>query len=65
MDGDRAPLPEILTLAQDYDAWTLVDDAHGLGVVEPGPGAAGDGTLSKTLGSTAAISAPRGPSSTS
>ncbi len=52
MDGDRAPLPEILTLAQDYDAWTLVDDAHGLGVVEPGPRAPLEmGTLSKTLGS--------------
>ena len=52
MDGDRAPLPEILSLAEDYDAWTLVDDAHGLGVVEPGLRAPLEmGTLSKTLGS--------------
>ncbi|MEH3117936.1 MAG: aminotransferase class I/II-fold pyridoxal phosphate-dependent enzyme [Methylorubrum populi] len=52
MDGDRAPLPEILALADDYDAWTLVDDAHGLGVVEPGQRAPLEmGTLSKTLGS--------------
>lgn len=52
MDGDRAPLPEILALADDYDAWTLVDDAHGLGVVEPGLRAPLEmGTLSKTLGS--------------
>ncbi|PXW65439.1 aminotransferase class I/II-fold pyridoxal phosphate-dependent enzyme [Methylobacterium sp. B4] len=52
MDGDRAPLPEILALAGEYDAWTLVDDAHGLGVVEPGTRAPLEmGTLSKTLGS--------------
>ncbi|CAO4182718.1 8-amino-7-oxononanoate synthase [Methylorubrum populi] len=52
MDGDRAPLPEILTLAAEYDAWTLVDDAHGLGVVEAGERAPLEmGTLSKTLGS--------------
>ncbi|CAO4138543.1 8-amino-7-oxononanoate synthase [Methylorubrum thiocyanatum] len=52
MDGDRAPLPEILALAGAYDAWTLVDDAHGLGVVEPGQRAPLEmGTLSKTLGS--------------
>ena len=52
MDGDRAPLAEVLAVAEDYDAWTLVDDAHGLGVVEPGPRAPLEmGTLSKTLGS--------------
>ncbi|MGX5774073.1 aminotransferase class I/II-fold pyridoxal phosphate-dependent enzyme [Methylorubrum zatmanii] len=52
MDGDRAPLPEILALAAEYDAWTLVDDAHGLGVVEAGARAPLEmGTLSKTLGS--------------
>ena len=52
MDGDRAPLPEILALAEEFDAWTLVDDAHGLGVVEPGARAPLEmGTLSKTLGS--------------
>jgi 8-amino-7-oxononanoate synthase len=33
MDGDVAPLPEIVSLARDYDAWTYVDDAHGAGVL--------------------------------
>ncbi|WP_375463233.1 aminotransferase class I/II-fold pyridoxal phosphate-dependent enzyme [uncultured Methylobacterium sp.] len=52
MDGDRAPLGDILGLAEAYDAWTLVDDAHGLGVVEGGPRAPLEmGTLSKALGS--------------
>jgi 8-amino-7-oxononanoate synthase len=33
MDGDIAPLKEIQALAQQYQAWLLVDDAHGLGVL--------------------------------
>ena len=33
MDGDIAPLPEILALAERHDAWVIVDDAHGLGVL--------------------------------
>ena len=33
MDGDRAPLPELARLCQQHDAWLLVDDAHGLGVL--------------------------------
>lgn len=33
MDGDLAPLPALLALAQQYDAWVMVDDAHGLGVL--------------------------------
>ncbi|MEC4750573.1 8-amino-7-oxononanoate synthase [Methylomicrobium sp. Wu6] len=33
MDGDLAPLPAIARLAQDKDAWLMVDDAHGLGVL--------------------------------
>lgn len=60
MDGDVAPLDEISAQAQAHDAWLLVDDAHGLGVLGEGrgtaamfPGAKIDlamGTFSKALG---------------
>jgi len=40
MDGDIAPLPAVLDLCERHDAWLLVDDAHGFGVIGP----AGRGT---------------------
>lgn len=62
MDGDLAPLPALAMLAEAYGAWLLVDDAHGLGTLAQGRGAARafapdgvavplqTGTLSKALG---------------
>ena len=35
MDGDIAPLPGMLDLCEHHDAWLLVDDAHGFGVMGP------------------------------
>jgi 8-amino-7-oxononanoate synthase len=63
MDGDIAPLPEIVELAQRFDARVMVDEAHGTGCIGPdGRGAVADaglegevdvvvGTLGKALGS--------------
>ena len=40
MDGDIAPLPQLAKLAEQHDAWLVVDDAHGFGVLgERGCGA--------------------------
>ncbi|MBC2723853.1 MAG: glycine C-acetyltransferase [Desulfosporosinus sp.] len=62
MDGDIAKLPEIVALAEQYDAMTYVDDAHGSGVLgEHGRGTVDHfqlhgkidftvGTLSKAIG---------------
>lgn len=33
MEGEIAPLPELLALCERYDAWLIVDDAHGFGVL--------------------------------
>jgi glycine C-acetyltransferase len=61
MDGDIAPLPGIVDLAEQYDAAVMVDDAHGSGVLGGGRGTAYHfgvhqrldiqlGTLSKAVG---------------
>ena len=42
MDGDVAPLPQLLALCERHDALLIVDDAHGFGVL----GESGAGSLS-------------------
>lgn len=41
MDGDLAPLPELLTLCRQYETTLVIDDAHGTGVM----GKNGQGTI--------------------
>jgi 8-amino-7-oxononanoate synthase len=67
MDGDLFPLDELVAIADEHDAWTYVDDAHGTGVLgETGRGSAelfgveGEidvlmGTLGKALGTSGAF----------
>jgi len=63
MDGDLAPLRELLDLAEKHDAWLVVDDAHGFGVLGPeGRGALAEAGLSSwrlicigTLGKAAGV----------
>ena len=35
MDGDLTPLPALFALAERHDAWLVIDDAHGFGVLGP------------------------------
>lgn len=68
MDGDLAPLPQIQKLAKTYQAWLLVDDAHGFGTLgqhgkgcfehfglEPGENTILVGTLGKAFGTSGAF----------
>jgi 8-amino-7-oxononanoate synthase len=41
MDGNIAPVADLLKLCEKYDAWLMLDDAHGFGVLGP----KGRGTL--------------------
>lgn len=52
MDGDHAPIAEMLALCERYDAMLISDDAHGLGIVppQPHPRHIQIGTLSKGVG---------------
>jgi 8-amino-7-oxononanoate synthase len=43
MDGDVAPVRELCELAERYDAWLVLDDAHGFGVL----GESGRGILER------------------
>ena len=66
MDGDRAPLREIVELKEKFGAWLLVDEAHAIGVVgKEGRGLVDEfglanrieaqmGTLGKAFGSSGA-----------
>jgi 8-amino-7-oxononanoate synthase len=62
MDGDLAPLAELLAIAGEHDTWLMSDDAHGIGVIGGGHGSSFNGnahipvplqmgTLSKATGS--------------
>jgi len=71
MDGDIAPLKKLCELKERYDAWLMVDDAHGTGVLGEGGRGSGEfcdcldridlhmGTLGKALGGFGAFLASR------
>jgi 8-amino-7-oxononanoate synthase len=72
MDGDLAPLDDLLTLAEEHDAWLMSDDAHGIGVVGGGRGSSFSGnrhipvplqmgTLSKAIGAYGGYLCASGP----
>jgi glycine C-acetyltransferase len=72
MDGDIAPLPDIVNLAEQYDAYVYVDDAHASGVLgHSGKGSVDHfslhgrvhiqvGTLSKAIGASGGYMAGSG-----
>ncbi len=33
MDGNLAPVPELLALCEEFNAWLVIDDAHGFGAL--------------------------------
>ena len=51
MDGDIAPLEQIVKLAKKHQAITMIDDAHAVGLKFPAEVDIVMGTLSKALGS--------------
>jgi 8-amino-7-oxononanoate synthase len=72
MDGDLAPLDDLLALAEQYDTWLMSDDAHGIGVVGGGRGSSFSGnrhipvplqmgTLSKAVGAYGGYLCASGP----
>ncbi len=52
MDGDRAPIGMLKRLSREHDAWLMVDDAHGTGILKTDPDGIDIfmGTMSKALG---------------
>ena len=72
MDGDIAPLPQLVELARKFNALLMVDDAHATGILGNGHGTAAHfglqgqvdiqmGTLSKSLGAEGAYVAGSRP----
>jgi 8-amino-7-oxononanoate synthase len=61
MDGDLAPVGDLVAMAGEFDTWLMTDDAHGIGVIGGGRGSSHEngrrhavplqmGTLSKAIG---------------
>jgi 8-amino-7-oxononanoate synthase len=49
MEGDLAPLPEMIPILKKYGARLMVDDAHGIGVVGKGRGTAAHFGMTKDV----------------
>ena len=72
MDGDLAPVRELNDLANEFEAWLMTDDAHGIGVIGGGRGSSflgaekvdvplQMGTLSKAIGAYGGYLCASGP----